>query len=105
MAIILKEAIAWAWELLTDVFEFLSELVHVFGGDIEDGTEQDTEATSFEDMGSRRTNTIWLQKDNFQKWVIVVPSDLVLKFTSIYVRKMKKNKRPEENGSIKTIPW
>lgn len=41
-----EEAIAWAWELLTEVYGIPKEWLYVtvFEGDKEDGTEQDTEA-------------------------------------------------------------
>ncbi|NLJ82579.1 MAG: alanine--tRNA ligase [Bacteroidales bacterium] len=41
-----KEAITWAWELLTEVFSIPPQhlYVTVFGGDEKDGTEKDTEA-------------------------------------------------------------
>jgi len=44
-----KEAIAWAWELLTEVFGIDKDILYVtvFEGDAEDGTEMDTEAYDF----------------------------------------------------------
>ena len=44
-----KEAIAWAWELLTEVFGIDKDILYVtvFEGDVEDGTEMDTEAYDF----------------------------------------------------------
>lgn len=41
-----KEAIAWAWELLTEVFELPKDRIYatVFGGDKKDGLEVDNEA-------------------------------------------------------------
>lgn len=44
-----KDAIAWAWELLTDVYGITKEdlYVTVFGGDPEDGLEKDMEAYNF----------------------------------------------------------
>ena len=44
-----KEAIEWAWELLTDVYKIKKEnlYVTVFGGDKKDGMESDQEALDF----------------------------------------------------------
>lgn len=44
-----KEAIAWAWELLTEVYGIDKDILYVtvFEGDEEDGTEMDTEAYEF----------------------------------------------------------
>ena len=44
-----KEAIAWAWELLTDVFKIDPGRLYVtvFGGDEKDGLQQDNEARDF----------------------------------------------------------
>ncbi len=44
-----KEAIAWAWELLTEVYGIDKDILYVtvFEGDKEDGTEMDTEAYDF----------------------------------------------------------
>lgn len=44
-----KEAIAWAWELLTEVYGIDKDILYVtvFEGDAEDGTEMDTEAYDF----------------------------------------------------------
>ena len=41
-----KEAIEWAWELLTKVYQIPPQnlYVTVFGGDIKDGTEKDNES-------------------------------------------------------------
>ncbi|MFD0992526.1 alanine--tRNA ligase [Tenacibaculum geojense] len=41
-----KEAIAWAWELLTEVYKIPKDILYVtvFEGDKEDGTSMDTEA-------------------------------------------------------------
>jgi alanyl-tRNA synthetase len=44
-----KEAIAWAWELLTDVYKLPKEKIYatVFGGDESEGLEADSEAYDF----------------------------------------------------------
>lgn len=44
-----KEAIGWAWELLTEVYKLDKERLYVtiFEGDEKDGTERDTEAYDF----------------------------------------------------------
>ncbi|MFS4483861.1 alanine--tRNA ligase [Hyunsoonleella sp. 2307UL5-6] len=44
-----KEAIAWAWELLTEVYGIDKDILYVtvFEGDEEDGTKMDTEAYDF----------------------------------------------------------
>ena len=55
-----KEAIEWAWELLTDVYKIdkNSLYVTVFGGDENDGLEKDTEA--------------------YKIWKTIVPEDRIL---------------------------
>jgi len=55
-----KEAITWAWELLTEVFHIPPQnlYVTVFGGDEKDGTEKDEEA--------------------FDLWKAIVPEDRIL---------------------------
>lgn len=44
-----KEAIAWAWELLTDIFKIDKDILYVtiFEGDESEGLERDTEAYEF----------------------------------------------------------
>ncbi|MCB0283806.1 MAG: alanine--tRNA ligase [Calditrichaeota bacterium] len=59
-----KEAIAWAWELLTQVWKLPKERLYatVFGGDTEDGLEADTEAEQ-----------LWKEMTN-------IPHDHILRF-------------------------
>lgn len=65
-----KEAIAWAWELLTDVWQLPKDRMWatVFGGDEEDGLEADTEAESLwsqvTDLPANRVLRLG-KKDNF----------------------------------------
>ncbi len=65
-----KEAIAWAWELLTDVWQLPKDRMWatVFGGDEEDGLEADTEAeklwTRVTDLPANRVLRLG-KKDNF----------------------------------------
>ncbi len=56
-----KEAIAWAWELLTDIFKIDKDRIYitVFEGDQEDGLELDTES--------------------LELWKKIVPEDRILK--------------------------
>ena len=44
-----EQAIAWAWELLTDIYKIDKDILYVtiFEGDNEDGLERDTEAYNF----------------------------------------------------------
>ncbi|SEJ45113.1 alanyl-tRNA synthetase [Cyclobacterium xiamenense] len=63
-----KEAIAWAWELLTEVYKLPVDRMYVtvFGGDSEDGLEADKEAFSFwEDWVPRERILFGSKKDNF----------------------------------------
>lgn len=65
-----KEAIAWAWELLTDVWQLPKDRMWatVFGGDEEDGLEADVEAENFwtrvTDLPANRVLRLG-KKDNF----------------------------------------
>ncbi|MCY3871959.1 MAG: alanine--tRNA ligase [Gemmatimonadetes bacterium] len=65
-----KEAIAWAWELLTDVWQLPKDRmwVTVFGGDEEDGLEADVEAEKLwsrvTDLPANRVLRLG-KKDNF----------------------------------------
>ncbi len=63
-----KEAIAWAWELLTEVYKLPVDRMYVtvFGGDSEDGLEADKEAFSYwEDWVPRERILFGSKKDNF----------------------------------------
>ena len=55
-----KEAIEWAWELLTEVFKINKDQLYVtvFEGDKEDGTDLDTEA--------------------LELWKAIIPEDRIL---------------------------
>ncbi len=64
------EAIAWAWQLLTDVWGLSKDRLYatVFAGDQEDGLEPDTEAgelwTKVTDIDPAHVS-LWGKKDNF----------------------------------------
>ncbi|MDN5213967.1 alanine--tRNA ligase [Fulvivirgaceae bacterium BMA12] len=63
-----KEAIAWAWELLVDVFKLPKNRLYatVFGGDKEDGLEADQEAYDFWEPIIGKDRIIYgSKKDNF----------------------------------------
>ncbi len=63
-----KEAIAWAWELLVDVFKLPKNRLYVtvFGGDKEDGLEADREAYDFWEPIIGKDRIIYgSKKDNF----------------------------------------
>jgi alanyl-tRNA synthetase len=63
-----QEAIAWAWELLTDVFKMDKERLYVtvFGGDTEDGLETDNEAYAFWEAYVPKERILFgNKKDNF----------------------------------------
>lgn len=63
-----KEAIAWAWELLTEVYKIPKEnlYVTVFEGDAKDGTVQDTEALNlWKEHISEDRILFGNKKDNF----------------------------------------
>ncbi|MCL4133470.1 UNVERIFIED_CONTAM: hypothetical protein GTU68_020932 [Idotea baltica] len=65
------EAIAWAWELLVDVYGLEPERLYatVFSGDDTDGLTLDSEAAEIR-KNSANDNTILRSKDNFWKWEI-----------------------------------
>ena len=63
-----KEAIAWSWELLIDVFKIDKNNVYVtvFEGDKADGLEPDNEAVSFwKDLVEEENILFFDRKDNF----------------------------------------
>lgn len=63
-----KEAIAWAWELLTEVYKLPKERLYatVFGGDKQDGLEPDTEAYDYWKEVIEEDSIIYCgKKDNF----------------------------------------
>ena len=63
-----KEAIAWAWELLVDVFKLPEDRLYVtvFGGDKEDGLETDQEAYGYWEAIVGKERIIYgSKKDNF----------------------------------------
>jgi len=63
-----KEAIAWAWELLTDVYKIDPEILYVtvFGGDKTDGTSRDEEAYGYwKEIVSESHILFGSKKDNF----------------------------------------
>lgn len=63
-----KEAIEWAWELLTDVFQISKDRLYVtiFEGDAEEGLEKDMEAYNFwKEHISEDRILLGNKKDNF----------------------------------------
>ncbi|GGZ45582.1 alanine--tRNA ligase [Mesonia mobilis] len=63
-----KEAIAWAWELLTEVFKVNPEILYVtiFEGDEEDGIGKDEEAYNFwKEIVPEKRILLGNKKDNF----------------------------------------
>ena len=65
-----KEAIRWAWELLTDVWKLDRDRLHVtvFGGDAAEGLDKDDEAREFwlKEAGVDPSHIhYWSKKDNF----------------------------------------
>lgn len=63
-----KEAIHWAWELLTEVYQLPTERMYVtvFGGDSEDGLDEDKEAYSiWETLVDKEKILYGSKKDNF----------------------------------------
>ncbi len=63
-----KEAIAWAWELLTEVYKIPAENLYitVFGGDEQDGLELDQEAYDFwKEIVPENRILLGSKKDNF----------------------------------------
>ncbi|NHE55681.1 alanine--tRNA ligase [Cyclobacterium plantarum] len=63
-----KEAIHWAWELLTDVYQLPTERMYVtvFGGDSEDGLDEDKEAFSiWQSLIEKERILYGSKKDNF----------------------------------------
>jgi len=63
-----KEAIAWAWELLTDVYKIDPALLYVtvFGGDKEDGLQPDNEALEYWKQYIGEDHILYgSKKDNF----------------------------------------
>ncbi len=63
-----KEAIAWAWELLTEVFKINPEILYVtiFEGDEEDGIGKDEEAYNFwKEIVPEERILLGNKKDNF----------------------------------------
>ncbi len=63
-----KEAIAWAWELLTEVYKLPKERLYatVFGGDEQDGLERDQEAYDYWKKVIDEDSIIYCgKKDNF----------------------------------------
>ena len=63
-----KEAINWAWELLTEVYQLPKDRLYitVFGGDKEDKLEEDREAFSYwEELVDKDSILFCSKKDNF----------------------------------------
>ncbi len=63
-----QEAIAWAWELLKDVYKLPVDRMYVtvFGGDREDGLEEDKESFAYwEEWIDREKILLGSKKDNF----------------------------------------
>ena len=63
-----KEAINWAWELLTEVYQLPKDRLYitVFGGDKDDKLEQDREAFSYwEELVDKDSILFCSKKDNF----------------------------------------
>ena len=81
-----EEAIAWAWELLVDVYKIDPSILYVtiFEGHQGDGLAKDTEAYDFwKKITSGRPNFLGNKMIIFGKWEIKDPVGLVQKFMLI----------------------
>ena len=91
-----KEAISWAWELLTEVYKIDKDILYVTvfeGSNDADNLNMDTEAY---DLWKQHISEDRILKGNkkiiFGKWVNKDRVDHVLKFMLIYVPQKKKQK-------------
>ena len=91
-----KEAIDWAWELLTDVYKIDKSILYatVFEGSAEDGTSLDMEAITY----CRATSTTISGK-----WAIRGLAGLVRRSTWICAPKQRKPLFRDANWSIRAI--
>src|SRR5438046_195011 len=90
------EAIAWSWELLTDVYGLDRDKLYVtiFEGDEKEGLPKDDEALNE-----------WKKKKTiFGRWAILAHVDLVLKFMWIAVRTKKGRLFPVRRWSTMITP-
>jgi len=81
-----EEAIAWAWELLVDVYKIDPSILYVtiFEGHQGDGLAKDTEAYAFGKKYFQKTKSFWVTNMTiFGKWEIKDPVGLVQKFMLI----------------------
>lgn len=79
-----KEAIAWAWELLTEVYKISKDdlYVTIFEGDASENLERDQDAYNFWKEHIDESRIInGNKKITSGKWVIPDHVDHVLKFT------------------------
>jgi alanyl-tRNA synthetase len=92
-----KEAITWAWELLTEVYKLNKEdlYVSVFEGNAEEDLPLDKEALElWKNLFPKSASSTETKKITSGKWATRVPADLLLKFTLIYVRLKRRLKTP-----------
>ena len=90
-----KEAIDWAWELLTKVYKLDKSRLYVtvFAGDKLDATKEDTEAISFWSKHVKKDEIIKCsKKDNFGKWEMLGHVAHVRKSTWIFAQTLKDQK-------------
>ena len=98
------EAIAWAWELLTDVFGIDKNRLYatVFEGDSQDGTEKDTEALEEWKNISRKTGSCSETSMTISgKWETPARAARAAKSTSTSEATMKGRRFPDVTWSIR----
>jgi len=93
-----KEAITWAWELLTEVYGLDTDRLYVtvFGGDTNDGLDADTEAESFwKEFISEDRILRFDRKDNFWEMGDVGPCGPC---SEIHMDLRPESERKEQDG-------